>query len=174
MAKSFGETIEVLISRMVPDDSTHDAKDTINDAELLGKESKNWPSCSTKGFIDFIAKQMEKEGRFLVDVNIALNNSPSAGLGINLKAQKIYRAALPVDSGIYVNSILHGSASFKDGRLRKDDRLVAVENVNLLEYAMNAEAYDAFKNCLAQMPSDASSVRCEGSLIIKIEDMYFI
>ena len=55
--------------------------------------------------------------------------------------------------------ILHGSAAYKDARLCINDRLVAIEAENLLKYALNGEALNAFMRTLAQLPPDKSTVR---------------
>lgn len=55
--------------------------------------------------------------------------------------------------------ILHGSAAFKDGRLKVDDRLVGIGEIDLLKYAVNGEALDAFIRCLSSMSPTSALVR---------------
>lgn len=55
--------------------------------------------------------------------------------------------------------ILHGSAAFKDGRLHVNDRLVGVEDRNLLAYEFNGEALEAFMRTISQLPQSSRSIR---------------
>ena len=53
---------------------------------------------------------------------------------------------------------MHGSAAYKDGRLKVNDRLAGIEEVNLLNFTLNGEALDAFMGTLAQIPINKKTV----------------
>ncbi|XP_038574850.1 par-3 family cell polarity regulator beta a isoform X3 [Micropterus salmoides] len=61
---------------------------------------------------------------------IPLNESGSAGLGVSLKGNKSRETG--EDLGIFIKSIIHGGAAYKDGRLSVNDQLVAVNGESLL------------------------------------------
>uniref|UniRef100_A0A915N5U0 PDZ domain-containing protein n=1 Tax=Meloidogyne javanica TaxID=6303 RepID=A0A915N5U0_MELJA len=91
----------------------------------------------------------------IIQMLIPLNETPGAGLGISVKAQRMGCN----DLGLYVRSILHGSAAYKDGRLKVNDRLIGIEEVNLLNYSLNGEALDAFMGTLSQIPTNKRTSR---------------
>uniref|UniRef100_A0A915CQJ3 PDZ domain-containing protein n=1 Tax=Ditylenchus dipsaci TaxID=166011 RepID=A0A915CQJ3_9BILA len=165
-SKKSGDSIDILVSR-VPEHLADEENHPIRTPETL----KNTPSVTFKDeketsgleldqhLYSYLARKLGDTGCELVELHIALNDSPSAGLGISLKAQRIYNDGLASDSGLYIRSVLHGSAAYKDGRLRIDDRLVAIQDVNLLKYKLNGEALEAFIKCLSMMPTNAYSVK---------------
>ncbi|XP_061698354.1 partitioning defective 3 homolog B-like isoform X1 [Syngnathoides biaculeatus] len=61
---------------------------------------------------------------------VPLNDSGSAGLGVSLKGNKSRETG--EDLGIFIKSIIHGGAAYKDGRLHVNDQLVAVNGESLL------------------------------------------
>uniref|UniRef100_A0A3B3SJ00 Par-3 family cell polarity regulator alpha, b n=1 Tax=Paramormyrops kingsleyae TaxID=1676925 RepID=A0A3B3SJ00_9TELE len=61
---------------------------------------------------------------------IPLNDSGSAGLGVSVKGNRSKENH--ADLGIFVKSIIHGGAACKDGRLRVNDQLIAVNGESLL------------------------------------------
>ncbi|XP_018094499.1 partitioning defective 3 homolog B isoform X1 [Xenopus laevis] len=61
---------------------------------------------------------------------IPLNGTGLAGLGISMKGNKSRETG--TDLGIFIKSITHGGAAFKDGRLRVNDQLIAVNRESLL------------------------------------------
>ncbi|VDM51273.1 unnamed protein product [Toxocara canis] len=44
--------------------------------------------------------------------------------------------------------VLHGGAAFKDGRLRINDQLIGIEDIDLRAMEKNSEASDAITKCL--------------------------
>ncbi|XP_056392561.1 partitioning defective 3 homolog B isoform X2 [Hyla sarda] len=77
---------------------------------------------------------------------IPLNDSGSAGLGISLKGNKSRDTS--TDLGIFIKSIIHGGAAFKDGRLRVNDQLVAVNGESLLSKS-NQEAMGTLRRSMS-------------------------
>ncbi|KAG8432735.1 hypothetical protein GDO86_017104, partial [Hymenochirus boettgeri] len=77
---------------------------------------------------------------------IPLNDSGSAGLGISLKGNKSRETG--ADLGIFIKSIINGGAAFKDGRLRVNDQLVAVNGESLLVKS-NREAMETLRRSMS-------------------------
>ncbi|XP_041432889.1 partitioning defective 3 homolog B isoform X3 [Xenopus laevis] len=77
---------------------------------------------------------------------IPLNDTGSAGLGISLKGNKSRETG--ADLGIFIKSIIHGGAAFKDGRLRVNDQLVAVNGESLLGKS-NREAMETLRRSMS-------------------------
>ncbi|KAL4624648.1 hypothetical protein GN956_G17539 [Arapaima gigas] len=73
--------------------------------------------------------------REFLTLDIPLNDSGSAGLGVSVKGNRSKESH--ADLGIFVKSIIHGGAACKarhplDGRLRVNDQLIAVNGESLL------------------------------------------
>ncbi|XP_051839674.1 partitioning defective 3 homolog B isoform X2 [Antechinus flavipes] len=77
---------------------------------------------------------------------IPLNDSGSAGLGVSLKGNKSRETG--ADLGIFIKSIIHGGAAFKDGRLRINDQLIAVNGESLLGKS-NHEAMETLRRSMS-------------------------
>ncbi|XP_044158553.1 partitioning defective 3 homolog B isoform X2 [Bufo gargarizans] len=77
---------------------------------------------------------------------IPLNETGSAGLGVSLKGNKSRDTS--TDLGIFIKSIIHGGAAFKDGRLRVNDQLVAVNGESLLGKS-NREAMETLRRSMS-------------------------
>ncbi|XP_035391010.1 par-3 family cell polarity regulator beta a isoform X2 [Electrophorus electricus] len=71
-----------------------------------------------------------EDGREHLMFEVPLNDSGSAGLGVSLKGNKSRETG--EDLGIFIKSIIHGGAAFKDRRLHINDQLVAVNGESLL------------------------------------------
>ncbi|XP_035006506.2 par-3 family cell polarity regulator beta a isoform X1 [Hippoglossus stenolepis] len=71
-----------------------------------------------------------EDGREQLMYEIPLNESGSAGLGVSLKGNKSRETG--EDLGIFIKSIIHGGAAYKDGRLTVNDQLVAVNGESLI------------------------------------------
>ncbi|XP_072299281.1 par-3 family cell polarity regulator beta a [Eucyclogobius newberryi] len=69
------------------------------------------------------------DGRELLMFEVPLNESGSAGLGVSLKGNKSRETG--EDLGIFIKSIIHGGAAYKDGRLCVNDQLIAVNGESL-------------------------------------------
>ncbi|KAL7078054.1 hypothetical protein ACQ4LE_002588, partial [Meloidogyne hapla] len=141
-----GETISLTISQTeekTPEKQQNEEKE----------EKENLKEKTTKNLFEEL-KQMIGEKQEILQMLIPLNETPGAGLGISVKAQRIGCN----DLGLYVRSILHGSAAFKDGRLKVNDRLAGIEEVNLLNFSLNGEALDAFMGTLSQIPTNKKKV----------------
>uniref|UniRef100_A0A672GZQ9 PDZ domain-containing protein n=1 Tax=Salarias fasciatus TaxID=181472 RepID=A0A672GZQ9_SALFA len=78
---------------------------------------------------------------------VPLNDTGSAGLGISLKGNKSRETG--EDLGIFIKSIIHGGAAYKDGRLHVNDQLVAVNGESLLGRS-NHVAMETLRRSMSQ------------------------
>ncbi|KAM7375106.1 hypothetical protein PAMA_014271 [Pampus argenteus] len=100
-----GESVSVLVARQ---------EDIFLPRELKGEEAGN---------------MVLEDGREQLMYEIPLNASGSAGLGVSLKGNKSRETG--EDLGIFIKSIIHGGAAYKDGRLSINDQLIAVNGESL-------------------------------------------
>uniref|UniRef100_A0A1I7YLV2 Partitioning defective protein 3 n=1 Tax=Steinernema glaseri TaxID=37863 RepID=A0A1I7YLV2_9BILA len=99
------------------------------------------------------------EGQIL-DFEIPVNDTGSAGLGISLKARtKIKPDNSRKDSGIFVKHIITGGAAYKDGRLMISDQIIGIEDVDLTRFEKNAQANEAITQCLRRLGPNVKAVR---------------
>uniref|UniRef100_A0A8C1IUJ8 Par-3 family cell polarity regulator n=1 Tax=Cyprinus carpio TaxID=7962 RepID=A0A8C1IUJ8_CYPCA len=84
--------------------------------------------------------------RKFMTFEIPLNDSGSAGLGVSVKGNRSKEGH--ADLGIFVKSIITGGAACKDGRLRVNDQLIAVNGESLLEKT-NQEAMEALRTSMS-------------------------
>ncbi|NXA41046.1 PAR3L protein, partial [Eudromia elegans] len=117
-----GETVSLVVARQ-------------EDA-FLPRELKGEPNCSI----------LSPETTEQLTFEIPLNDSGSAGLGVSLKGNKSRETG--ADLGIFIKSIIHGGAAFKDGRLRVNDQLVAVNGESLLGKS-NHEAMETLRRSMS-------------------------
>ncbi|CAJ1081811.1 partitioning defective 3 homolog isoform X2 [Xyrichtys novacula] len=77
---------------------------------------------------------------------IPLNDSGSAGLGVSVKGNRSKENH--ADLGIFVKSIMNGGAASKDGRLRVNDQLIAV-NGESLHGMTNQDAMETLRKSMS-------------------------
>ncbi|XP_027129933.1 partitioning defective 3 homolog isoform X2 [Larimichthys crocea] len=77
---------------------------------------------------------------------IPLNDSGSAGLGVSVKGNRSKENH--TDLGIFVKSIINGGAASKDGRLRVNDQLIAV-NGESLHGMTNQDAMETLRKSMS-------------------------
>ncbi|XP_041670517.1 partitioning defective 3 homolog [Cheilinus undulatus] len=77
---------------------------------------------------------------------IPLNDSGSAGLGVSVKGNRSKENH--ADLGIFVKSIINGGAASKDGRLRVNDQLIAV-NGESLHGMTNQDAMETLRKSMS-------------------------
>ncbi|CAL9689573.1 unnamed protein product [Knipowitschia caucasica] len=68
--------------------------------------------------------------REFLTFEVPLSDSGSAGLGVSVKGNRSKENH--ADLGIFIKSIINGGAACKDGRMRVNDQLIAVNNESLL------------------------------------------
>ncbi|XP_072301293.1 partitioning defective 3 homolog B [Eucyclogobius newberryi] len=90
---------------------------------------------------------ISESGKEQLMFEIPLNDTGSAGLGVSLKGNKSRETG--EDLGIFVKSIIHGGAAYKDGRLRVNDQLVAVNGESLLGRS-NHDAMETLRRSMSQ------------------------
>ncbi|XP_054827047.1 partitioning defective 3 homolog B isoform X2 [Eublepharis macularius] len=103
---------------------------------FLPRELKGEPYCSV----------LSVETTEQLTFEIPLNDSGSAGLGVSLKGNKSRETG--ADLGIFIKSIIHGGAAYKDGRLRTNDQLLAVNGESLLGKS-NHEAMETLRRSMS-------------------------
>lgn len=84
--------------------------------------------------------------REFLTFEVPLNDSGSAGLGVSVKGNRSKENH--ADLGIFVKSIINGGAASKDGRLRVNDQLIAVNGESLLGKA-NQEAMETLRRSMS-------------------------
>uniref|UniRef100_A0A8C9RYC3 Par-3 family cell polarity regulator n=1 Tax=Scleropages formosus TaxID=113540 RepID=A0A8C9RYC3_SCLFO len=84
--------------------------------------------------------------REFLTFEIPLNDSGSAGLGVSVKGNRSKESH--ADLGIFVKSIINGGAACKDGRLRVNDQLIAVNGESLLGKA-NQDAMETLRKSMS-------------------------
>nr|KAF6450831.1 hypothetical protein HJG59_013825 [Molossus molossus] len=117
-----GETASLVIARQ--------------EGTFLPRELKGEPDCHA----------LSPETTDQLTFEIPLNDSGSAGLGVSLKGNKSRETG--TDLGIFIKSIIHGGAAFKDGRLRTNDQLIAVNGESLLGKS-NHEAMETLRRSMS-------------------------
>ncbi|XP_044287664.1 partitioning defective 3 homolog B isoform X2 [Varanus komodoensis] len=103
---------------------------------FLPRELKGEPYCNV----------LSLETTEQLTFEIPLNDSGSAGLGVSLKGNKSRESG--ADLGIFIKSIIHGGAAYKDGRLRINDQLIAVNGESLLGKS-NHEAMETLRRSMS-------------------------
>lgn len=91
--------------------------------------------------------------------DIALNDTGSAGLGVSVKGRTIEKADARHDCGIFVKSVIHGGAAHKDGRLRVNDQLIGIEDVDLTIERSNSEAMRRIGATMQRVGPNASCIQ---------------
>ncbi|KAK3510697.1 hypothetical protein QTP70_013701 [Hemibagrus guttatus] len=153
-----GKTQDTL--ERLPEDSV--TRDSLSAVTFLTSEVQRPPGGLVAGSRALIAAAqkgepssltLSEEGRGHLVYEIPVSDSGSAGLGLSLKGNKSRETG--EDLGIFIKSIIHGGAAFKashislltydqierkidrDGRLRVNDQLVAVNGESLLGRSNN-------------------------------------
>ncbi|XP_047226345.1 partitioning defective 3 homolog B-like isoform X4 [Girardinichthys multiradiatus] len=88
-----------------------------------------------------------ESGKEQLMFEVPLNDTGSAGLGISLKGNKSRETR--EDLGIFIKSIIHGGAAYKDGRLHINDQLIAVNGESLLGRSNHA-AMETLRRSMSQ------------------------
>uniref|UniRef100_A0A3Q3BAE3 Partitioning defective 3 homolog B n=1 Tax=Kryptolebias marmoratus TaxID=37003 RepID=A0A3Q3BAE3_KRYMA len=117
-----GEGVSVVVARQ---------EDMFQPRELRGEESSG---------------QVTENGREQLMYEIPLNETGSAGLGVSLKGNKSKETG--EDLGIFIKSIIHGGAAYKDGRLCINDQLIAVNGETLVGRSNHA-AMDTLRRSMS-------------------------
>ncbi|XP_004626785.1 partitioning defective 3 homolog B [Octodon degus] len=111
---------------------------------VIARQEGSFLPRELKGEPDCYALSLETSEQLTFE--IPLNDSGSAGLGVSLKGNKARETGM--DLGIFIKSIIHGGAAFKDGRLRMNDQLIAVNGESLLGKS-NHEAMETLRRSMS-------------------------
>ncbi|XP_047596392.1 partitioning defective 3 homolog isoform X17 [Lutra lutra] len=104
-------------------------EDVFHPRELNAEPSQMQIPKETKAEDEDIVLTPDGTREFLT-FEVPLNDSGSAGLGVSVKGNRSKENH--ADLGIFVKSIINGGAASKDGRLRVNDQLIAVNGESLL------------------------------------------
>ncbi|XP_032115692.1 partitioning defective 3 homolog isoform X18 [Sapajus apella] len=104
-------------------------EDAFHPRELTAEPSQMQIPKETKAEDEDIVLTPDGTREFLT-FEVPLNDSGSAGLGVSVKGNRSKENH--ADLGIFVKSIINGGAASKDGRLRVNDQLIAVNGESLL------------------------------------------
>ncbi|XP_061324043.1 partitioning defective 3 homolog isoform X10 [Pezoporus flaviventris] len=115
-----GGTVGLLIFRQ---------EETFHPRELNAEQSQSHIPKETKAEEEELVLTPDGTREFLT-FEVPLNDSGSAGLGVSVKGNRSKENH--ADLGIFVKSIINGGAASKDGRLRVNDQLIAVNGESLL------------------------------------------
>nr|XP_014427822.1 partitioning defective 3 homolog [Pelodiscus sinensis] len=115
-----GGTVSLLIFRQ---------EETFHPRELNAEQSQSQIPKETKSEEEDLVLTPDGTREFLT-FEVPLNDSGSAGLGVSVKGNRSKENH--ADLGIFVKSIINGGAASKDGRLRVNDQLIAVNGESLL------------------------------------------
>ncbi|KAM7176433.1 partitioning defective 3 homolog isoform 6-T6 [Macrochelys suwanniensis] len=115
-----GGTVSLLIFRQ---------EETFHPRELSAEQSQSQIPKETKSEEEDLVLTPDGTREFLT-LEVPLNDSGSAGLGVSVKGNRSKENH--ADLGIFVKSIINGGAASKDGRLRVNDQLIAVNGESLL------------------------------------------
>ncbi|XP_077159676.1 partitioning defective 3 homolog isoform X2 [Paroedura picta] len=115
-----GGTVSLLIFRQ---------EEAFHPRELTTEQSQSQMPKETKAEEEDLVLTPDGTREFLT-FEVPLNDSGSAGLGVSVKGNRSKENH--ADLGIFVKSIINGGAASKDGRLRVNDQLIAVNGESLL------------------------------------------
>ncbi|XP_078234669.1 partitioning defective 3 homolog isoform X11 [Pogona vitticeps] len=115
-----GGTVNLLIFRQ---------EETFHPRELNTEQTQSQIPKETKVAEEDLVLTPDGTREFLT-FEVPLNDSGSAGLGVSVKGNRSKENH--ADLGIFVKSIINGGAASKDGRLRVNDQLIAVNGESLL------------------------------------------
>ncbi|KAF6131959.1 par-3 family cell polarity regulator [Phyllostomus discolor] len=104
-------------------------EDAFHPRELNAEPSQMQIPKETKAEEEDVVLTPDGTREFLT-FEVPLNDSGSAGLGVSVKGNRSKENH--ADLGIFVKSIINGGAASKDGRLRVNDQLIAVNGESLL------------------------------------------
>lgn len=107
--------------------------------------------------------------RELLTLEIALNDTGSAGLGVSVKGKtkRLEESEDSVDLGIFVKTVINGGAASKDGRLKPNDQLININGFSLLGKS-NEEAMLILREAM-QVESRPGHIELTVSRKIKID-----
>ncbi|CAM9700479.1 unnamed protein product [Lampetra planeri] len=94
--------------------------------------------------------------REFLTLHIPLHDMGAASLGVSVKGTKDRRTN--ADLGIFIKTIIAGGAAAKDGRLRVDDQLIAVNRESLLGRS-NLEAMESLRCAMSRDAGDPSLIQ---------------
>lgn len=133
--------VDIIVSRQEVEVSPSPLMPRQLPPEVAGDDE---PNCSTSN---------ERE---VLNFQVPLNDTGSAGLGISVKGKTCPAGdGKQVDMGIHIKSVFKGGAAWKDGKLRPDDQLININGISLSRMT-NSEAMETLRR--AMIHSEDSSI----------------
>jgi partitioning defective protein 3 len=133
--------------------SRDEADETIDSVKMRIKKLNSSSSSSSVNESNIIPWR----NREILELCIPVHDTEKAGLGVSVKGKtgqitpnssfSSNNMKHDGDLGIFVRSVLHGGAASRDGRLKMNDQLLAVNGISLLGQS-NADAMDTLKRAL--------------------------
>ncbi|PAV82666.1 hypothetical protein WR25_05881, partial [Diploscapter pachys] len=157
-----GETVKFLISRVAQNKSTKE-EDEKSPVERENEDPLE-PKSVAKSLSATISERAESSHSHSSEfedilLTVPLNDTGSAGLGVSLKARvSVKHDGSRYDCGIFIKNVMHGGAAHKDGRLRVNDRIVGIEDIDFTEMT-NSAASEAITKKLKAIGPNATHVR---------------
>ncbi len=128
----------------------------ISPDKIANGESENTPTNNSK--------------RQLLTLEIALNDTGSAGLGVSVKGKtkRIEENDCSIDLGIFIKTVINGGAASKDGQLKPNDQLININGFSLLGKS-NEEAMLILREAM-QVESKPGYIQLTVSRKVKITE----
>lgn len=151
-----GHTVDLIVSRQGNPEfertsSNHSSFNKHQQVDLDVNNSSNASKLPRQLPTDKLdANQLDlSKTREVISFNIPLNDTGSAGLGVSVKGKTTTSSTTKktTDLGIFVKSVFHGGAAYKDGRLQANDQLISINGISLLN-SNNEEAMETLRRVL--------------------------
>ncbi len=118
-----GSCVEIVVSRQMMQQQQHDQTE-------LPREISPEKAANTEATTSPVASSR----RQLLTLEIALNDTGSAGLGVSVKGKtkRIEENDCSIDLGIFIKTVINGGAASKDGQVKANDQLININGFSLL------------------------------------------
>ncbi|XP_064613950.1 partitioning defective 3 homolog isoform X2 [Liolophura sinensis] len=137
-----GSSVHIVVSRQT---------DTADDMFKVPRELNDQNTCVNLQPPDKVNNNDDTvptpRNRQLLELDIPLNDTGSAGLGVSVKGKTQNLNGNVSDLGIFIKAVIHGGAASKDGRLMINDQLLEV-NAKSLVGLSNTDAMETLRKAM--------------------------
>ena len=142
-----GSCVELVVSRQIVSNSNTSFSINSNNslAESLKQNEAVANNIIQNNVNETIKKNVNKKETLILD--IPLNDTGSAGLGVSVKGKTKKNNEDIIDLGIFVKTVINGGAASKDGRLKQNDQLIKINGISLLNKT-NEEAMQILRESM--------------------------